>query len=141
MICLVKSLLKLAEAKSVIERQTRPSQVVTTLAAKDPLEQKIGTSIKSAFSQFRAASQGRVSQEYIISDIGGKLAFTVKQREFDKVMEEALYDPQVAKWLADHVDDTIKLDAGFIKQFKKQLYSIGAKANVVYQDTTDELED
>jgi len=133
---------QLAEAKQIIGRQRRPSGVTTTLQAKDPLEGKTGTTVKSLISQFRAAAQGRVSQEYVMSDIGSKALFTVRQREFDRLMEEALYDPNIARWLVANAGDGVKITTNTLDMLKKQMYSIGAKANVAYQSSVDDnLED
>lgn len=132
----------IAEAKTIVGRQDRPSRIKTSLEARDPLEQYAGTSIRSLFSQARAAAQGRVSTEYVFSDVAGKYVFKAKQEHFDKLMEEALRDPEIAQWLAKHAGEDVKLDLTNIKKLEQYMYQIGAKANTAYsQLNTTELED
>jgi hypothetical protein len=60
----------------------------------------IGTPVNSIFSQSRAAAQGRQSKPYMFLDMGGKYIFKIKSEEADRVLREAIYDPDLLSALS-----------------------------------------
>lgn len=96
-----KNLVTIAKAMGVLKRGNIPSTISMSGTVREPFEQMLGTSGKSIFSQLRAAAQGRQSKEYLIADIGGKFLLKTRQEEAQRLLQEAIYDPQVAKLLAE----------------------------------------
>ena len=112
---------RIAEAMSIRERSSVPGRVSTSLATKDVVDRRIGTTVKSIFSQFRAAAQGRVSQEYVITDIGGKFLFKIRQERANKLLQEAFYDKELADHLAELTLDPVKIPKETISFFKTRI--------------------
>lgn len=128
-----KNLSDIAEATSIMKRSEVPTKVSVSMRPRDIAEETIGTTFKSIFSQARAVSQGRVSQEYVMSDIGGKFLFTIKQREAERLLNVALYDPQLALDISNW-SKKLRIVPGDVAKIKYHLYSTGALANVRYDE-------
>lgn len=128
-----KNLETLAEAQNVLKRYDVPRRALVSNKPRDIVEETSGTSFKSLLSQMRAAAQGRVSKEYIMSDIGGKYLFTLKQQEASKLLQAAFYNPKLAEDLAK-MSKTVKLTKTDGARIRYHLYSIGAKSNIIFDD-------
>lgn len=131
-----KNLKEIAKASAIIDRSKPPLTVAASEAELDPLYKKFGTTFRSMLSQFRAASQGRVSQEYVFSDISGKYLFKLQQAEADKLLDAAIHNPDIAKTLSD----LSKVDKMSIKQansLHKHLVSLGLRSLVASDTETN----
>jgi len=133
-----KNLSDIAEATSIIDRSKLPVSVSTSFIAKDPIEVSTGTSFRSMLSQARMAAQGRVSQEYVMADIGGKFLFTIKEKEANKLLQAAFYDPEIAKTLSK-ISASKKITVIDANKIRYHLYSIGARSGAF--DNNDQQED
>ena len=122
------SIRDIAAGMKELDRAPTPNKVATHIIAKDPLERRIGTSIKSVFSQLRAAAQGRVSEEYVVSDIVGKAIFKVRQEQANKILQEAFYDPELAKALSETKDNSLKIHDKTAGLLKKRLVQMSLQS-------------
>ena len=96
-----KNLTTLSDAMEILGRWKVPTSPDPRQLLKDPLEAAIGTSIPSAISQFRATTITRQSSPtYMITSMGTKFLNKLRQGGGDKIIEEAFYDPDVARELA-----------------------------------------
>ncbi|MCP5005378.1 MAG: hypothetical protein GY941_15795 [Planctomycetes bacterium] len=139
-----KSLKELSEARRIISRKFESSQVSTTLIGEDPLKRAIGTSAVEAMTMARWVQAGRLSPEYVISQMTSKGVLKFRQAEMNKVMEEALYDRGVAKMLAETITDGGKSQehlSKFIDGFNAAMYKIGVRAAIASTPKEDLLED
>jgi len=123
----LKNLKVIAEAEEILARAKPPTTVDIGKTIHDPLERRIGTTVKSVISQLRAAAQGRVSQQYVFSDISGKFIFKIQQDEAQRLLEAAIFDPDISKTLAGLAtrETMTKIQSNRIRN---HLYSLGIKS-------------
>ena len=88
----------LAKAEEMMTR-TRVPEHVALEKLKDIGEQTVGTSGKGILSRLMNVHKGYMSPEYAAADIGGRYIYKTKMEEANKIMEAAIYDPQMAKAL------------------------------------------
>jgi len=136
-----RDLLDLAEAKEILTRKFNVRQVETSLGAKDPIKEAIGTSFRESATLLRHVSSGWISPEYALSHVGSKALFKVRQDEMNKLIENAFYDPEVAKLLLEGVKEGVKIKPDYLFRLKDRLYSIGANTNLAFTAQDDELEE
>ena len=143
-----QTLRDLAEARRVISRQFPTQQVSTSLAAEDPLKKLIGTSSVEAMTMARWVNAGRLSPEYVVSQMTSRGVLKFRQEEMNRVMEEALYDPGVAKTLLNMAQEGIIKGSGagftesaFAERLKEILFSVGARSTAVTAAKEDSHEE
>lgn len=90
----------LARASQVAGRTTVP-QHVNLEQLSDVGERAIGTSVKGLFSRMLNVKKGYMSGGYAAFDIGGRWIYKIKTEEAQKLMEAAIYDPELAKALVN----------------------------------------
>ena len=96
------NLKNVAEAMNILSRHSAVLRVRPGQANLDQLQEMIGTSIPSAFAQVRwAVLYGKTSVEYVAVDIGSKWLHKLQLTSTERLIEEALYDPDLSKLLAD----------------------------------------
>lgn len=97
-----KNLKNTAEAMQILDRHSTIMRLNPTKATTDQLQEMIGTSVPSAFAQVRwAALYGKTSLSYVGMDIGSKYLFKLHQDNVERLIEEALYEPDLAKLISD----------------------------------------
>jgi len=133
-----KNLKMLAEARHAVAAKVKPKQIRAELEPKDPLS-RLGSTTREYMTLMRHVYSGWISPSYAVSHAGSKALFKFRQDEMNRLVEEALYDPEVAKMLIEGVSK-VKLDsATFISRIAEKIYSIGAKS--VIATTNEELEE
>lgn len=93
-----ENLQTLAKAEEMMGRVKSPTNVNLD-KLKDIGEQTIGTSGKGILSRLMNVNKGYASAEYVTFDLGGRYIYKVKTEEANKIMEAAIYDPEMAKAL------------------------------------------
>lgn len=88
----------LAQANKIAERTTVPGHVNLEKLS-DVGERAVGTSVKGLFSRALNVKKGYMSGGYAAFDIGGRYIYKIKTEEAAKLMEAAIYDPELAKVL------------------------------------------
>ena len=78
-----------------------PSNVDVPPVNIDPLQESIGTSARGVSNILNAMRQGRSGMHDVISFLGSRFVFKMRAAEAEKIIDEALFDPDVAKTLAD----------------------------------------
>lgn len=130
----------LAEAKRNLSRKFGTKQIESSLRPKDPLEPR-GTTTREVTTLARHVYSGWISPSYAASHLTSKALFKYRQDELNKMIEEAFYDPDIAKMLMDGVG-AVKLDSEkYMFKIRERMYSIGAKSNIAAQATDDEFEE
>jgi len=96
------NLKNVAEAMNILNRHSTIMRLNPNKASIDQLQEAIGTSVPSAFAQLRwAALYGKTSLSYVGVDIGSKYLYKLHQGNVERLIEEALYDPDLAKLVSD----------------------------------------
>jgi len=96
------NLKNVAEAMDVLNRHSTVMRLNPNKATTDQLQEMIGTSVPSAFAQLRwAALYGKTSMSYVGMDIGSKYLFKLHQSNVERLIEDALYEPDLAKLVSD----------------------------------------
>lgn len=90
----------LVEAASMVQRNVPPTRIKEAGGAKDPVQERFGSSMRTIAAHHRAISQGRGSSGDAVVNILSKYAFVVRENHAAKLFEEAVYDPAVARTLA-----------------------------------------
>lgn len=91
-----------AEAMNILDRHSTILRINPNKATTDQLQEMIGTSVPSAFAQLRwAALYGKTSMSYVGVDIGSKYLYKLHQDNVERLIEEALYEPDLAKLISD----------------------------------------
>jgi len=93
-----ENLQTLTKAEEMMGRVKSPTNVNLD-KLKDIGEQTIGTSGKGILSRLMNVNKGYASAEYVTFDLGGRYIYKVKTEEANKIMEAAIYDPEMAKAL------------------------------------------
>lgn len=93
-----ENLQTLTKAEEMMGR-VKPPTNVNLDKLKDIGEQTIGTSGKGILSRLMNVNKGYASAEYVTFDLGGRYIYKVKTEEANKIMEAAIYDPEMAKAL------------------------------------------
>lgn len=97
-----RNLKNTAEAMNILDRYSPILRLNANQVTTDALQEAIGTTVPSAFAQFRqAALYHTVSQSYVTASIGAKYLFKLQQDNVERLIEEALYEPDLAKLLSD----------------------------------------
>jgi len=92
----------ISDAYKIMDRYQLPTHLIRGAGSLDPMKEATGTSFISAFAQFRwAFFYGKTSKVYPFVDIGAKYLFKQGQKAVDKLIEKAMYDPDLAKTLAN----------------------------------------
>lgn len=90
-----------AEAMDIMGRYRLPQTPIRSGGIKDPMHERIGTSVTSAFAQFRwAFFYGKTSVAYPFVDIGSKYLFKLQQGAVERLIEKTIYDPDLAKLMS-----------------------------------------
>lgn len=131
----IKNLETIARGTSRIKSTKVPGGVGVAMVAKDPVRETVGTTFASIGSQARSVAQGRVSEYYVMSDIGGKYLFTIKQREYKRLMDMALYDTELALDMAKWTKD-VSITKSAVNKMRHHLFASGALANVRFDEET-----
>jgi hypothetical protein len=96
------NLKNVAEAMDILNRHSTVMRLNPNKATTDQLQEMIGTSVPSAFAQLRwAALYGKTSMSYVGMDIGSKYLFKLHQSNVERLIEDALYEPDLAKLVSD----------------------------------------
>ena len=135
-----KNLMDIAEASTITKSVDVPSKVAISMRTRDIVEEATGTTFKSILSQSRAAAQNRVSKSYVMSDIGGKYLFTVKQRETERLLNAALYNPELAADMATWSKE-LKITPGIVAKIRHHLFTTGALATSRYVEDETALDE
>jgi hypothetical protein len=142
----LQTLTDLAKARRMLEGRHKVSQIDTSLAPKDPYQEKYGTSFREGATLIRHIVSGWISPAYVASHVGSKAVFKIRQQQYNKIMEEALYNPSVA-------DDLLNLAEGvatdpngkFVNQFADRMsdlmLSLGIKGGIAYVGGDEPLEE
>lgn len=85
----------------IIGRTPLPQGAPEAIGALDKMERFAGTSVSQMASRVFAAESGRVSYRYNAVDALARFANRLTKRQFNKVMAQALFDPELAKDLAN----------------------------------------
>ena len=93
-----ENLVTLAKAEDVVGRMKAPTHVGLD-KLQDVGEQAVGTSVKGLMSRLMNVQKGYMSGEYAIADVGGRYIYKWKAAETNKLLESAIYDPEMAKAL------------------------------------------
>lgn len=93
------NLLTISKAESTLGRVRVPS-AVNLERLQDIGEQAVGTSVKGLFSRMLNVKKGYMSGGYAAFDVGGRYIYKIKAEEAHKLMKAAIYDPELAKVLA-----------------------------------------
>lgn len=95
-----ENLQTLTKAEEMMGR-VRPPTNVNLDKLKDIGEQTVGTSGKGILSRLMNVNKGYASAEYVTFDLGGRYIYKVKTEEANRIMEAAIYDPEMAKALVN----------------------------------------
>ncbi len=99
------NLMTLARAEDIASRVKAPTHVNLD-KIQDIGEQAVGTSVKGIMSRMMNVNKGYMSGEYAIADVGGRYIYKWKAAETQKMLEAAIYDPEMAKALLALKRDT-----------------------------------
>lgn len=135
-----KNLITIAEATSVHKRSTVPTTINISTAPVDTVKSTVGTTMASILSQARAVAQNRVSAQYVMSDIGGKYLYQVRQKEMERVLNVALYDPKFALEIMEW-SKAPKITPGLVAKVKYHLLTAGALATSRYEGDMLDLQE
>jgi len=118
-----------ADAMEILNRHKTNLRVNPMNGAVDALHAKIGTSIPSAFAQVRwAALYGKTSMEYVVADIGSKYLFKLRNDNTERLIEEALYDSDLAQLLSDiATQPAAKPSPKIVKKLGQKAIEIGIR--------------
>lgn len=122
-----ENLMTLEKAGDVAGRMRAPTHVGLD-KLQDIGEQTVGTSVKGLMSRLMNVNKGYMSGEYAIADVGGRYLYKWKSAETNKLLESAIYDPEMAKALL-----AIKKDpspANF-HNFRMHAYSHGIRVDAI----------
>lgn len=97
----LKDVLKASQIQGQLPRPSGTAERPKSTLAKTGAA--IGTPIKSLLQRVLAVKQGRVGADYTAFDIGTRMVDSFTERETDAIWKEALFNPEVAKTLANSV--------------------------------------
>lgn len=130
-----ENLQTLTKAEEMMGRVKSPTNVNLD-KLKDIGEQTIGTSGKGILSRLMNVNKGYASAEYVTFDLGGRYIYKVKTEEANKIMEAAIYDPEMAKALINMPKQSAKQA---INSLRSHAMSHGIRvATVGANNATDE---
>ncbi len=92
------NLVTLAGGAQIAGRVKAP-QSVELEKLKDIGEATTGTSVKGLFSRLMNVEKGYMSGSYAALDVGGRYVYKIKAEEARRLMEAAIYDPEMARAL------------------------------------------
>lgn len=102
-----KNLKTIAEAEEVASRVTAPTGVEMK-KLEDIGTKHTGTSVKSLFATAKATAAGRMSKGYAVVEGVGRYIYKIKSAEADRLLDEALFNPDIAGTLANMAKNTGK---------------------------------
>lgn len=95
------NLVTLAKAQEVSGRVRTPSHVEID-KLNDIGTETVGTPVKGLLSRaYNVNRMGGPSAKYVLADVGGRFIYKIKTEEAMKLMEQAIYDPKMAKALLE----------------------------------------
>lgn len=121
------NLLNIAKAAQITERTRAPSNVPLD-RLQDIGEQTVGTSVKGVMSRAMNVAKGYMSPAYAAFDVGGRYIFKVKTAEANRLMTEAIYDPEAAKSLMALVNKPTETN---MNSLRNHMFSHGIKVMAV----------
>lgn len=94
-----------AASKMVTSAGRMPSRAIN-MDTYTPIKEQTGSSIDSIASKLWAVANNRVGHVWLVTNLGGGAFRAQSRNAFRRVVQEALYDPNVAKNLAESFRDT-----------------------------------
>lgn len=92
----------IAEAQNIIGRFEPSSYVPRNPGIVDRFKEVTGTSFASAVAQWRwALYYNKTGAYYPAADMGSKYFYKLRQGQIEKLMEQSLYDPNLAKTMSE----------------------------------------
>ena len=94
------NLVTLAKGEEIAGRTAAPTHI-SLERLQDIGEKTVGTPIKGLLSRGMNVAKGYMSPMYAAADVLGRYAYKVKTEDVNKILESAIYDPEMAKALID----------------------------------------
>jgi len=131
----LKNLNHVSSMKMMMERVPPPAGAEYIHKPLEGFETLTGMAVPQAATRYWAFMSGRVPKYYLAFDIAKASLYKKAQRHFDTLMKEALYDPRVAKEMAENVVQA-KFPEKSAKRLGARLFALG----LPYIDDTEKQE-
>lgn len=119
-----KNLKTIAEAEAIASRVKAPTGVEMK-KLEDVGTKYTGTSVKSLFASAKATAAGRMSKGYAIVEGAGRYVYKIKSEEADRLLDEALFNPDIAGTLAGMARATSKPSKQQLLDLKRLSFNAG----------------
>lgn len=123
----VDNIMTLAAGRKIVAAEKPSSNLHVSTTQEDAAKKTLGSSLTAIQSRLRSVAEGRSSAGYAISDIASKFALRVKESHLRELYKQAIYDPDIAKTLAE-INRTPKITEKQIFQLRGHLFSLGMRA-------------
>lgn len=120
----LKNIERVSMAKAMMERIPPPVGKAYTPKPFEKFENITGMQVPQATTRYWAFMSGRVPKYYLAFDIAKSALYKKSQRHFDMVLREALYDPMVAKEMAESIM-VGKLNLKRAKRLGARIFALG----------------
>lgn len=124
-----KNLKTIAEAEAVAGRVKAPTGVEMK-KLEDLGTKYTGTSVKSLFASAKATASGRMSKGYAVIEGAGRYIYKVKSEEADRLLDEALFNPDIAGTLASMARTSAKPSQKQLLDLKRLSFNAGIVSTV-----------
>jgi len=120
----LQSLETIARATKQIQRVPAPAGRAIDTNPMQGIERAMGTGINQVASRAFAAESGRTSWRMVAIDLFGRFSRSHSRAEAARLMEEALYNPKVAKDIANSFASK-RVDPATAKRLNTWLFTVG----------------
>ena len=124
-----KNLKTIAEAEAIAGRVKAPTGVEMK-KLEDVGTKYTGTSVKSLFASAKATASGRMSKGYAVIEGAGRYVYKIKSEEAGRLLDEALFNPDIAGTLASMAKSTSKPTEKELLDLKRLSFNAGIVATV-----------
>jgi hypothetical protein len=124
----LSNLERIQRARAMLERVPAPTGSGYEVNPLKDVESKIGMGVPQLASRIFAVESGRTSPRFVAADAFGRFYRSLKRNQAEKLLKEALYDPKVAKDLADLSRMPGQQEKGILGRLGGRLLQIGARA-------------
>lgn len=111
------------KAQEMVERVPAPAGAAITARPMQAIEEQIGMGIPAVASRIYAIQSGRIGSKYMVTEMFSRFMRGQSEREMNRLLDTALYDPEIARDLAN----AIKFPASVpvTNRMKKHLFNLG----------------
>lgn len=116
---------KIMKAREMVERTLIKGGQPLSASPLEKVEEAIGMGIPALSSRIYAVRSGRIGANFMATEMASRFLRGVTGKEMTRLMDEALYNPQIAKDLADAIKFPNK--PAIRNKMKKHLFNLGAE--------------